>query len=517
MERIQGGVTGWKPTVASGGGPDGAPLHPDPSGGLESPVTDRRSPRLQKGLHQRQQSREGAEEDRRLTVRGEEETGPAAATGKTPAAADEPKEEAGTCSLLSMFGGGTKPSGRRGRAAPATRGKAAVAAGDSAPTTKEAGGRDEEEEQEQEEGGQEVVVSEDLDSDGGAVDDRSSRSGGAGGGASSSLDWRVSAAEGKKRQRAGSPSAHSGACTSSSSSSSSSSRGAEPRDESASAAAAAAAAEAAATTRTGREAPPPSSVGGPVAGVGTPTRTSKRSTRSATCSSGKKRHPLPEQQPPEAEVAREAPMASSSVSSSVGAASGADPESGGGVVDICAGEGAPSLSAAADRSDDGGVVDDVPIPCMLLLDSTRGHRSQEMFKMVRKYVEAAWNNTHGTASAVGEVEVTAKLLGGCSPPIPQQTNDCDCGVYVLHYAKLVLENPPLVTQRFLDKKGRGGMFNKNWFDKRVISDTRKNIRGTVESLRWDCVEQERAAGTTNAAAATATAAAAGRATRARGV
>ncbi|CAN0229959.1 unnamed protein product, partial [Ectocarpus fasciculatus] len=32
--------------------------------------------------------------------------------------------------------------------------------------------------------------------------------------------------------------------------------------------------------------------------------------------------------------------------------------------------------------------------------------------------------------------------------IPQQTNDCDCGVYVIHYAKLILEKPPLTTQRY---------------------------------------------------------------------
>ena len=31
--------------------------------------------------------------------------------------------------------------------------------------------------------------------------------------------------------------------------------------------------------------------------------------------------------------------------------------------------------------------------------------------------------------------------------IPQQTNDCDCGVYVIHYAKLILQNPPTMTQR----------------------------------------------------------------------
>lgn len=51
---------------------------------------------------------------------------------------------------------------------------------------------------------------------------------------------------------------------------------------------------------------------------------------------------------------------------------------------------------------------------------------------------------------------------------------------------------------------RGAMFNKKWFDKSAISDTRVNIRSTVESLRWDHVQQERA---TSAAAAVAAAAA----------
>lgn len=34
-----------------------------------------------------------------------------------------------------------------------------------------------------------------------------------------------------------------------------------------------------------------------------------------------------------------------------------------------------------------------------------------------RYVEAAWNNTHGAKSTVGRVDITAKLLGGCSPPV----------------------------------------------------------------------------------------------------
>lgn len=57
---------------------------------------------------------------------------------------------------------------------------------------------------------------------------------------------------------------------------------------------------------------------------------------------------------------------------------------------------------------------------------------------------------------------------------------------------------------FLEKKGRGGMFSTRWFDKSVISDTRKTMRNTVEGLRWDRVQQERAStadSTSNAAGA----------------
>lgn len=35
--------------------------------------------------------------------------------------------------------------------------------------------------------------------------------------------------------------------------------------------------------------------------------------------------------------------------------------------------------------------------------------------LLGRYVEAAWNNTHGAAGA--KVDVTAKVLGGCSPPV----------------------------------------------------------------------------------------------------
>ncbi|CAN0393592.1 unnamed protein product [Ascophyllum nodosum] len=107
-----------------------------------------------------------------------------------------------------------------------------------------------------------------------------------------------------------------------------------------------------------------------------------------------------------------------------------------------------------------------------------------------RYVEVSWNNTHGQAHGQ-TINLRSKSLPGCSPPVPLQTNDCDCGVYVIHYSKLLLQSPPVITEGFLSKSCRGGMFNKKWFDHSAISHTRKTIRDTVEALRWDANEQQR--------------------------
>ena len=45
------------------------------------------------------------------------------------------------------------------------------------------------------------------------------------------------------------------------------------------------------------------------------------------------------------------------------------------------------------------------------------------------------------------------------------------------------------------------MFSTKWFDKSAISDARKTIRNTVESLRWDQVQQERTSAANSASAA----------------
>ncbi|CAM9418840.1 unnamed protein product [Sphacelaria rigidula] len=128
------------------------------------------------------------------------------------------------------------------------------------------------------------------------------------------------------------------------------------------------------------------------------------------------------------------------------------------------------------------------IPCMFMLDSTRGHRSQEVFKIVRKYVEAAWNDSR--RDTLGQADVRPLTLPGCSPQVPQQSNDCDCGVYVIHYAKLFLKSAPTINRGVFHNSGRG-VFSKKWFKESCIRQERRNIRNTVEALRWEALQQQR--------------------------
>ena len=37
--------------------------------------------------------------------------------------------------------------------------------------------------------------------------------------------------------------------------------------------------------------------------------------------------------------------------------------------------------------------------------------------------------------------------------MPQQNNDCDCGVFLLHFVEQFVTNPPAVTEAFIDSKG----------------------------------------------------------------
>lgn len=64
--------------------------------------------------------------------------------------------------------------------------------------------------------------------------------------------------------------------------------------------------------------------------------------------------------------------------------------------------------------------------------------------------------------------------------VPEQPNHCDCGVYLLHYVELFLQElPHAIDENFLDRR--------NWFERYHISAKRKHILDTLNDLNksWE--------------------------------
>ncbi len=65
-----------------------------------------------------------------------------------------------------------------------------------------------------------------------------------------------------------------------------------------------------------------------------------------------------------------------------------------------------------------------------------------------------------------------------SPEVPQQTNSCDCGVYLLHYIELVFKNPSFF--RFPAKLDQGEL--QDWFCEGEIQHKREEIAALIQGM-----------------------------------
>lgn len=124
-------------------------------------------------------------------------------------------------------------------------------------------------------------------------------------------------------------------------------------------------------------------------------------------------------------------------------------------------------------------------PCLIHFDSGRHfklHRSAMIFKHIRKYLAAYYEALK--AEDFPLCTITAKTLPGIAPPIPQQDNSKDCGVYTLEFIERVLANPPSVDANFIEQKGvvKGGPIGNNWFDQKSISKKRMDLTRLIREL-----------------------------------
>lgn len=124
-------------------------------------------------------------------------------------------------------------------------------------------------------------------------------------------------------------------------------------------------------------------------------------------------------------------------------------------------------------------------PCLIHFDSGKHfklHRSGTIFKHIRKYLAACYEATK--TEEFPQCSITAKTLPGISPPIPQQDNAKDCGVYTLEFIERVLANPPNIDAEFIERKGvvKDGPFGNNWFDQKSISQKRLDLTKLIREL-----------------------------------
>jgi Ulp1 family protease len=85
----------------------------------------------------------------------------------------------------------------------------------------------------------------------------------------------------------------------------------------------------------------------------------------------------------------------------------------------------------------------------------------------------------------------SKTLAGISPnELPQQTNTKDCGVYMLEIIDRILERPPDLSPKCIQKKGRihiAAIHKENWFTEERTNQKRCDILSLIDNL----TEQEK--------------------------
>ena len=108
-------------------------------------------------------------------------------------------------------------------------------------------------------------------------------------------------------------------------------------------------------------------------------------------------------------------------------------------------------------------------PSILLFDSL-GLTQPSAVSKIRSYLYYEYLERKGVGLSFGRDKLKLHNLS-----VPLQPNECDCGLYLLHYVELIFEDP----DRFLDKS----LPNlSQWFKSEVIIKKRKFISSVIQRL-----------------------------------
>ncbi|KAH7430379.1 hypothetical protein KP509_09G096300 [Ceratopteris richardii] len=118
--------------------------------------------------------------------------------------------------------------------------------------------------------------------------------------------------------------------------------------------------------------------------------------------------------------------------------------------------------------------DDVA-PFILHLDSMRdGHASEEVFQVLRRYLEAEWNHVRGSGNRTIRLrDFVCKRV-----EVPLQQNAWDCGLFLLYFIECFLRDANSIFRPSL----LDSMFGRQWFKPQDASNLRKNIRSVLRNL-----------------------------------
>ncbi|BBN03775.1 ubiquitin-like-specific protease 1C/D [Marchantia polymorpha subsp. ruderalis] len=121
------------------------------------------------------------------------------------------------------------------------------------------------------------------------------------------------------------------------------------------------------------------------------------------------------------------------------------------------------------------------VRCILHLDSMNpGHKSAGVFRLLKMYMVTEWahqaeeDGNGGPRQGISMEFTTKKVL------VPQQDNESDCGLFLLHYIQCFLQEAPArFTRNDLESSNR---FGRNWFKPSKASQLRQEILDILERL-----------------------------------
>ena len=111
-------------------------------------------------------------------------------------------------------------------------------------------------------------------------------------------------------------------------------------------------------------------------------------------------------------------------------------------------------------------------PCILIFDSLVSGGRSRVFSNLRQYLTVEWKEKKGGKEP--EKKFTKNNIKGSFPKIPLQSNDCDCGIYVLQFAESFFDSP-IVNFKFPIKK-------ESWFTKEHADGKRTVIKELIDSV-----------------------------------